>query len=120
MFRKFVQRLLDSGKKVQRLETSPAGLKFVENDREIFSIRWDQINKIEAYKRDLFTTEMIHIDLSIDGQSIPQTLHDEIEGFEPFCALLTQQYPSIPANWRSDLSFSTPISIRKLLFEKKP
>lgn len=119
MFRKFVQRVLAAGKKVQRLTLSNDGLKLVENDRETFSTRWDQINKIEAYKRDLFTTEMVHLDLSIVGQPAPQTLNDEMEGFETLCADLCKHYPSIPANWRSDLAFSTPVSVRKVLFEKK-
>ena len=63
------------------------------------SIRWTDIERLEAYKADLLTTDEICIDIIFDNKTIIIT--EETKGWYQFIDKLTSVLPSINNNWQA-------------------
>ena len=60
-------------------------------------IQWRDIQKITAYKIDLFTTDEICMEIMLVEDSV--TISEEIIGWPAFSAAVLEQFPSIPKDW---------------------
>jgi len=43
-------------------------------------IRWDEVTRIETYKRDVFTWDMICLDFFVESRQLTYPTHDEMQG----------------------------------------
>src|SRR3954454_12401066 len=96
---RFAKRLRQPKSKPERLEVTDAGLALFESDREVYRFQCGDVSKIETYKRDLFTVDMICLDFSIDAHEIVYMAHDEMDGFSELSSRLTHYFPSVASDW---------------------
>ncbi len=67
------------------------------------SARWSCVTEIVAFKRDLFTTDMICIQFQLDDGTYVE-LDEEMVGYRQFIDIVTSKFDLAP-NWWSDVAF---------------
>ena len=94
-----LQRFADGFKRPnsepKRLEITDGGLALFESGREVYRFRWAKVSKVETYKRDLFSVDMICLEFAVDADQLVYMTHDEMDGFSELSCRLTQYFPSI-------------------------
>lgn len=65
------------------------------------NVLWKDIQKIDAYKDDLITYDMICLDIVLPGSIIKIT--EEIEGWSEFTEKLNQVFPSMDKEWYANI-----------------
>jgi len=75
---------------------SDEGFEIVlESSRE--KVRWASIERIIAYKVDLFTTDLICLDIEFNGKKL--TISEEVPGWFQFIKKVNSTLSDIPKNW---------------------
>ena len=75
---------------------SDEGFEIVlESSRE--KVRWASIERIIAYKVDLFTTDLICLDIEFNGKKL--TISEEVPGWFQFIKKVSSTLSGIPKNW---------------------
>lgn len=91
---------------------------FVIKDKDLsVDIKWDDINKIEVYKKDLFTVDLIVMEITHDEKVL--VIDEELPGWFQFILKLKEIFSEIPRDW--DLTIMNPAFEKnyRVLFEKK-
>ena len=68
---------------------------------ETRKINWSSIERIVAYKQDLFRTGEICLDITYDNWVT--TFTEETPGWDIFLEKIQAVFPAIPDNWRADI-----------------
>jgi hypothetical protein len=100
-------------------ENNDTGIVYVEEDGFIFQfkakqekIKWEEINTIIAYKKDLLTVDLVCIEIFYNNSQIIIT--EEVLGWHHFVEQLRIVFPNIPINWYNDIiipPFATNLTI---------
>ena len=61
------------------------------------TIYWEEIERVDAYKRDLGTIDEILLDITLPETTI--SISEDTEGFSVFVEELKNQFPSIDKEW---------------------
>ena len=80
------------------------------------TVLWKEIEKIQGYKLDLFTTDEICLDIFLPETII--TISESAEGFMEFLEMLQNEFPSFDKSWYEKIiqpPFATNLTI---LYEK--
>jgi hypothetical protein len=81
------------------------------------SVNWADIQAMFGYKRDLYTTDLVCLDIfCTDGQGI--CLHEEIPGWYQFIGMLPANFPSLKPGWEIALTFPAFETNFTLLYER--
>lgn len=60
-------------------------------------VSWNEIDKIIAYKKDLFTTDLVCVDITHNTTII--TLTEELVGWDIFVKTMGEKLPLIDPDW---------------------
>ena len=83
---------------------SDEGFEIVlESSRE--KVRWTSIERIIAYKVDLFTTDLICLDIECNGRKL--TISEEVPGWFQFIKKVSSTLSGIPKNWELQVANPT-------------
>ncbi len=117
-----LQRFADGFKKPKskpkRLEITDGGLALFESGREVYRFQWADVSKVETYKRDLFSVDMICLEFAVDADQLVYITHDEMDGFNELSCRLTQYFPSIAPNWWNEVAFPAFATKHRILYER--
>jgi hypothetical protein len=105
---------------LKRLEVTDDGLALFENGRETYRFRWTDVSKVETYKRDLFSVDMICLDFAVDADQRVYMTHDEMDGFSELSSRLTQYFPSIASDWWNEVAVPAFATKHRILYERSP
>lgn len=75
-------------------------------------IKWADVERLIAYKRDLITTDEICLDIIYNNQQL--TITEETPGWYQFIKKMKLAFPAIPANWDGEIihpAFATNLII---------
>ena len=78
---------------------------------------WSEIEKIEAYKEDLMTYDMLCLNIDLKESIILIT--EETEGYEYFIKELEKQFPSIEKGWDWKIIQSPFVRNHTVIFSKE-
>jgi hypothetical protein len=115
---RFAKKLRQPKSEPKRLEVTDTGLALFESDHEVYRFRWADVSKIETYKRDLFSVDMICLDFLVAAHEIVYMAHDEMDGFSELSGRLTHYFPSIPSDWWSEVAFPAFATKHRILYER--
>lgn len=115
---RFAERFKKPKSLSKGLEISDSGLALFEFGREVYRFRWADVSKVETYKRDLFTVDMICLDFTVDTDQMVYMTHDEMDGFSELSSRLTQYFPSIAHDWWSEVAFPPFATKHRILYER--
>jgi hypothetical protein len=118
MFQQIIRKFQRPRKEAKRLVVSKDGLGLLEGEREVYRFKWTEVSKIETYKRDLGTVDMICLDFTLSAQHIVYMANDEMAGFDELTKHLTRDFPTVPVDWWSDVAFPAFATNHRILFER--
>ena len=101
-----------------RLEVSADEVTLFSDDREVWQFRWDAVTRIDTYKRDLLTTDMICLDFFVGSRQLTYPVHDEMQGFGVVCAQLRRHFPSVEEDWLPQVTLPPFATNHKVLYEQ--
>jgi hypothetical protein len=81
-------------------------------------IQWLDIQKIVAYKLDLFTNDEICMEIMLVQDSV--TISEEIIGWPAFSAAVLEHFPSIPKDWEGVIAQPAFATNYTVLYEQLP
>ncbi len=68
-------------------------------------INWNHIKEIIAYKRDLFTTDLICIGFHLTGDGNLYEVHEEMLGYKKLAETIESRFEVNPKDWWSKVAF---------------
>ena len=102
---------------VLRLSVTEDTLCLFADDQSAWTLRWEEVTRIDTYKRDLFTVDMICLDFTMAGRQMYCQTHDEMEGFDVLCQQLGGTFPSIAPDWWMQVAFPAFATQHRVLYE---
>ncbi len=63
------------------------------------------VKEVFAFKRDLFSCDIICIGLRIDDSGTYCEVAEDVVGYDTFCELLSEKFPGICEDWFSEVAF---------------
>ena len=101
-----------------RLIITDVGLRLLKRDNEVWAFRWEDVTRVETYKRDLLSVDMVCLDFSVEAQQSVYPTHDEMDGFDILCRELARYFPSVPEDWWSGVAFPAFATNHRVLYQK--
>jgi len=103
---------------LERLVVDPHGFR-LERGPESIDVGLDQIVRIEAYKRDELTTDLICMDIWFDPRTADSVffMHEEIPGFDDVVARL-EDLPGFDKLWWGKLIKPAFAENRLVVYER--
>lgn len=101
-FDTFVDIFLDYKEMRQKTKTKESVQ--VDNEKVLITgnnftkeIAWNEINQLNAFKKDFFTTERVELEIVYFDKSI--TINEEVDGWGLFVAKAKELFPTMPQDW---------------------
>ncbi len=87
------------------IRATATGFTIIETDTQLerVSIAWQDINRIETFKQDLFTTDCIYLAFHLRTTETPILVSEESTGFADLFTPMQTAFPSIPERWYFDV-----------------
>lgn len=83
-----------------------------------FSAQWSEINKIEAYKLDQFTTDLLCVKIYLKNENA-YNLHEDMQGFYILLEALKERLPSYSDEWYEEVLQPPFEENLKVIYERK-
>lgn len=115
---RFAKRLRKPKSQPKHLQITDDGLVLFESSREVYRFRWMDVSKVETYKQDLFSVDMICLDFAVDADQMVYMADDEMDGFRELSSRLTQYFPTIAPDWWSEVAFPAFATKHRILYER--
>jgi hypothetical protein len=80
-------------------------------------VKWSSIEKLEGYKQDMRTTDMICMDITFEGLVV--TFSEETPGWHIFQEKLRAALPEVSASWEFDIMFPAFATNFTVLYERQ-
>jgi hypothetical protein len=103
--------------KLGAFEVTTDGFRFFKNSNAIFEMRWQDIQRVVAYKRDLITTDLICLELE-SGAGQRTLIHEEVIGFWEVVNEMEKRLGVFPENWRERI-MKPPFQSNLLILHEK-
>lgn len=68
-------------------------------------LRWSEVEEVHAYKRDLFTTDLICLTFKKSGREEYYEIHEEMAGYHDLLEVLQRRLPRLTLEWFLDVAF---------------
>jgi hypothetical protein len=90
-----------------------------QDNTESMRMQWNEIDKVVAYKRDLFAFDLICLALADKNRSIE--LAEDMEGWDEFLDALSAHLPDMPATsaWRNKVAPPPFATNQMILFSRR-
>ena len=114
----FIKKTPHQRQEQARLEVSNDEVVLFADNREVWRFSWNSVTKIETYKRDMFTTDLICLDFFIESKNLTYPTNEEMQGFVKLRDQLSSHFPSIGKDWLRQVTFPAFVLNRKVLYER--
>jgi hypothetical protein len=84
---------------------------------EAVTIAWTDVEEIHAFKRDLFTVDLICIEFRLGENRIVE-IHEEMVGYHDLQPWLQKKFPEIQANWFTTVAFPAFVTNYTMIWKK--
>lgn len=93
-----------------------AGFTFGD-DRDEARVAWDAVMAVSAFKRDLYTVDLLCIAIGTEDMAVE--LNEAMPGFAPFLEAMEARL-GFPAGWQLDVLFPAFETKLKTLYQRQP
>lgn len=80
-------------------------------------IRWDDIEKLEGYKRDRMTVDDVCMEVTWDGRRV--VFSEEMPGWEALQRKIREKFPQIPGDWEEKIKLPAFAKNLTVLYERE-
>jgi hypothetical protein len=113
-----VEKTLHRKQEQLRLAVSDDEVVLFADEREVWRFRWDAVTRIETYKRDLFSTDLVCLDFFVGSQDLTYPAHEEMQGFVVLREQLSSRFPSVGEDWLRQVTFPPFAANHRVLYER--
>ena len=84
-----------------KVKVREVGIAIREGRKVVARVRWDQVIRLETYKRDLDTMDEIILEIVYVDAGAPLTLDvsEDCPGFSDLLDVLPRRFPGVPGDW---------------------
>ena len=100
------------------LAISDEGATLLDSNAELWTFRWIEVSRIEAYKLDLLIVDSICLNFFIEPRQLWYHTNDELSGFDDICRELVRYFPSVPNDWWSTVAFPAFATNHMVLYDR--
>ena len=121
MFQKLhnlVEKTLHRKREQARLAVSDDEVVLFSDEREVWRFRWDAVTRIETYKRDFFSIDLVCLDFYVASLDLTYPAHEEMQGFVTLREQLSSHFPSIGGDWLRRVTLPPFAPNHKVLYER--
>jgi hypothetical protein len=68
-------------------------------------LQWSEVGQVHAFKRDLFTTDLICLAFKKTGKEEYYEIHEEMAGYHDLLEILPTRLPKFTSDWFSGVAF---------------
>ena len=86
------------------LESAADCLRIV-GKKERFEISWRDVEEVHAFKRDIFTVDLICLAFKRSGKEEYLEVHEEMSGYYDMLKSLPDRLPGFSESWFPDVAF---------------
>jgi hypothetical protein len=81
------------------IRPTPEGFSLYRGDREVFSVSWEDVREIVAFKRDLITADCVCLAFRTSDEDVYFEVNEEIDGFVLLTDEMMSHFPNIHHDW---------------------
>jgi hypothetical protein len=81
---------------------------------------WKKVEEVHAFKRDLFTTDLICLAFKREGTNDYIEVHEEMEGYHDLLQTLPSRLPGFTLAWFSDVAFPAFETNHQTIWKRAP
>ena len=128
--RRSVEKILKSGTKSdpRALEDPKYGsvageadcLRVVSSKGDSSELRWSEVEEVHAYKRDLFTTDLICLAFKRSGREEYYEIHEEMAGYHDLLEIVPRHLPNFTLEWVLDVAFPAFETNHRTIWKRSP
>jgi hypothetical protein len=107
-----------------RVESDASGFTIHPAEGPPIRVPWDSVRRIRTYKIDLFSYDEVCLgfelpDPNAAGASLWIEVTESNQGYRPLVQQMEAQFPTIAANWESEVMFPAFESCEAILFSRE-
>ncbi len=113
--------ILFQKQKYYRIQVTDSGFSVFAINKKThieFSAQWDEINKLEAYKIDQFTTDLLCIKIYLKNENA-YNLHEDMQGFYNLLEAFKEKIPGYSDKWYEEVLQPPFEENLKVIYERK-
>lgn len=121
MFQKLHQVIVRAFRPRQRQLRLAAGDEEVclfAEGKDVWRFRWDEVVRIETYKRDIFSVDLVCLDFFIESREVPCRTHEDMQGFPDLRERMQCRFSSISEGWTQQVAFPPFATNQTVLYDR--
>lgn len=91
----------------------------LDQRNEVWRFRWEEVTRIETYKRDIFSMDLICLDFFVESRQLTFKTHEDMKGFPALRERIHARFPCIREGWWQKVAFPAFASNHQVLYDKK-
>ena len=95
-------------------------LRITSGKGDASELRWSEVEEVHAYKRDLFTTDLICFAFKKSGTEEYYEVHEVMGGYHDLLEALQSHLPKFTLEWFSDVAFPAFETKRRIIWTRPP
>jgi hypothetical protein len=103
-----------------RLAANDDEVSLLANDKEAWRFPWNEVERIETYKQDLFSVDLICLDFVVESRKLTYHTHEDMQGFRDLWESMCRRFPSIDEHWLPQVASPPFATNRKVLYQRRP
>lgn len=119
-FQAAIARAFGTRQRELRLAVGEDEVRLFAEWKEIWSFRWDEVVRIETYKRDIFSMDLICLDFFTDSRQAPCRTHEDMKGFPDLREHMQRRFSSIGERWLQQVALPPFAANHTVLYDRKP
>lgn len=93
-------------------------LTITSSKGNVAELRWSEVEEVHAYKRDLFTTDLICLAFKKLGTEEYYEIHEEMAGYHDLLEVLQNRLPNFTLEWFFDVAFPAFETKHQIIWKK--
>jgi len=122
MFQKLLaamRRVFRPRQRELRLAVGEDDVRLFAEGKEVWCFRLNEVVRIETYKRDIFSMDLVCLDFFVESRPLPCRTHEDMKGFPDLRGQMQRRFSSISGRWFQRVA-SPPFAVNHtVLYEKK-
>ncbi len=95
-------------------------LKIRSGKGDSSELRWSDVEEVHAYKRDLFTTDLICLAFKKSGREEYYEIHEEMAGYHDLLEALPSRLPEFAVEWFFTVAFPAFETNHQIIWKRSP
>ncbi len=95
-------------------------LRITRDNGDALELRWSEVEEVHAYKRDLFTTDLICLAFKKSGREEYYEIHEEMAGYHDLLDALPRHLPKFTLEWILAVAVPAFETSHQIVWKKSP